>query len=101
MAPAAAALNLLLHLRFLPCFTSAVDYTRDMKIGKLCTIGASKGVVITRDHLEQLGWFKGDQLQQVVIGNELVIRNLTERSVRPVVTAKEWGDGKLRGARTV
>lgn len=72
-----------------------------MKIGKLCTIGDSKGIVIPREHLNQLGWFKGDQLEQVVMGNELVVRNLTPRTVRPTVTAKDWGDAKLRGARTV
>jgi antitoxin component of MazEF toxin-antitoxin module len=71
-----------------------------MKIGKLCTVGDSTGIVIARDHLEQLGWFKGDQLQQVVLGDELVIRNLTERSVRPARTPKEWGDDKLSGARS-
>jgi antitoxin component of MazEF toxin-antitoxin module len=71
-----------------------------MKIGKLCTIGDSKGMVIPRDHLAQLGWFVGDQLEQAVVGNALVIRNLTTRRVRPVRTPKEWGDDKLSGARS-
>jgi antitoxin component of MazEF toxin-antitoxin module len=72
-----------------------------MAIGKLCRIGDSKGVVIPREHLNQLGWFQGDHLEQLVIGDGLLIRNLTPRSVRPSVTPKDWGDGKLRGARTV
>ena len=67
-----------------------------MKIGKLCTIGDSKGVVITREHLERLGWFQGDHLTQEIMGDTLVIKNLTERTVRPISTRKAWGDGKLR-----
>lgn len=64
-----------------------------MKIGKLCTIGDSSGIVITRDNLEQLGWFRGDQLAQEVIGDSLVVKNLTPRTVRPIKTRKEYGNG--------
>jgi antitoxin component of MazEF toxin-antitoxin module len=70
-----------------------------MKIGKLCTIGDSAGIVIPRANLEVLGWFKGDQLTQSIEGGALVVRNLTQRTVRPVRTRKEFGDGRLRGSQ--
>lgn len=73
-----------------------------MKIGKLCTIGDSAGIVIPRRNLEVLGWFKGDQLTQSIEGGALVVRNLTQRIVRPVRTRKEYGDGRLSSTqRTV
>jgi antitoxin component of MazEF toxin-antitoxin module len=70
-----------------------------MKIGKLCTIGDSAGAVIHQQHLEQLGWFRGDQLQQAIEGDTLVLRNLTKRAVRPRYTRKEFGDGVTRTTR--
>lgn len=70
-----------------------------MAIGKLCTIGDSAGTVIHQQNLQQLGWFKGDQLQQKVVGNTLVITNLTERAVRPVQKRKDYGNGFTRSAR--
>jgi hypothetical protein len=82
-----------------PFFTSAVDYTRDMKIGKLCTVGDSKGIVVHSANLKQLGWFLGDQLAQEIHGDALVVRNLTQRTVRPSVTRKEFGDGTIRSAQ--
>jgi antitoxin component of MazEF toxin-antitoxin module len=69
-----------------------------MKIGKLCTIGDSVGIVIPRANLEVLGWFKGDQLAQEIEGGALVVRNLTQRTVRPVRTRKEFGDGVTSNA---
>jgi antitoxin component of MazEF toxin-antitoxin module len=72
-----------------------------MKIGKLCTIGDSAGIVIPRANLEALNWFRGDQLAQEIHGDALVIRNLTKRTVRPIRTRKEFGDGSLRSAARV
>lgn len=70
-----------------------------MRMGKLCTIGDSKGLVIHQAHLEQLGWMKGDHLEQVILGNELVIRNHTPHLVRPVHKRKEYLNGVISGVR--
>lgn len=70
-----------------------------MKVGKLCTIGDSIGIVVPRQYREQLGWFKGDQIAQQVSGNTIVLHNITERLTRPVVKRKEFGDGQASGRR--
>lgn len=91
---------LIVFLRLLPCSccTSAIDYTASMKIGSLCTIGDSAGVVIRQENLHTLGWFKGDQLVQQVEGDALVVRNLTKRLVRPMRTRKDFGNATVRRA---
>ena len=72
-----------------------------MKVGKLCTVGDSVGVIVPRQYREQLGWFKGDQISQSIEGNAIVLRNVTERLTRPVVRRKEYGDARVNSIRNV
>lgn len=70
-----------------------------MKVGKLCTIGDSSGMVIPRENLQKLGWLKGDHLGQQIIGNQLIVSNLTPHTVRLVRTRKAQGNGTVRSTQ--
>lgn len=83
----------------LPCITSGRDYTRNVKVGKLTTVGDSMGVIVPRQYREQLGWFKGDQIAQQVLGDTIVLHNVTQRLTRPIVTRREYGDAKAEAGR--
>jgi len=70
-----------------------------VKVGKLCTVGDSTGVVVPRQYREQLGWMKGDQIAQAIVGNTIVLSNVTQRLTRTFVARKEYGDAKAIGRR--
>jgi bifunctional DNA-binding transcriptional regulator/antitoxin component of YhaV-PrlF toxin-antitoxin module len=77
---------------FFPCR----KYTRIVKVGKLTTVGDSVGVVVPRQYREQLGWFKGDQIMQAVVGNTIVLSNVTQHFARPVLHRGGYGNGKSK-----
>ena len=54
-----------------------------MKIGTLCTVGNSTGVVIHRSHLKQLGWAKGTLKEQLERARKLLRGRLTRRGLVP------------------
>lgn len=66
-----------------------------MKVGKLCTIGDCIGVVVPAQYRNQLGWIKGDQIAQQIVGNTIVLHNVTQHMMTLTMTRKEYGDGKI------
>jgi hypothetical protein len=63
-----------------------------MTKGKLLAVGASNAVVITRKHLRQLGWWRGDIIVQEVHDDHVLLRNMTPHTVNHVRTGLEYGD---------
>lgn len=57
------------------------------------------GIVVPRQYREQLGWFKGDQIMQAVLGDTIVLSNVTQHLTRPVLHRQEYGNAKASGAR--
>jgi len=51
------------------------------------------GVLLPKGELAALGWWQSDNLTVERRDNELVLRNLTQRTVRPIHVRKEYGDG--------
>jgi antitoxin component of MazEF toxin-antitoxin module len=66
-----------------------------MKVGKVLKIGDSLGIVIPRPILRKLSWWQHDYIVQEVHGDTLVLRNVTQLSVRPVHTREEYGDASV------
>jgi antitoxin component of MazEF toxin-antitoxin module len=65
-----------------------------MKVVKLLAVGTSIGVVVPRDMLRKLGWYKGDAIVQQEFEGTLVLHNPNRHEVRKVSTRKDVGDGR-------
>jgi antitoxin component of MazEF toxin-antitoxin module len=64
-----------------------------VKAVRLRKVGNSMGVLLPKGELAALGWWQSDNLTVERRDNELVLRNLTQRTVRPIHVRKEYGDG--------
>jgi antitoxin component of MazEF toxin-antitoxin module len=75
-------------------FNLTTDYTRIVLTGKLLRIGDSAGVVIPSHLRRQLGWWQNDQIQFEATEQGLLLRNLTQRLVRPIKIDKVRDDDR-------
>lgn len=72
-----------------------------MKVGKLCTIGECVGVVVPAQYRKQLGWLKGDQIAQEILGNTIVLHNVTQHMMTLTTHRKAYGDGAANPSRRI
>lgn len=68
-----------------------------MKVVKLLAVGSSLGIVVPKDMLRKLGWFKGDDIVQYERDGDIVLQNPNRHEVRKVSTRKDHGDRRTAG----
>jgi antitoxin component of MazEF toxin-antitoxin module len=63
-----------------------------VKAVRLRKLGNSLGVLLPIGDLRALGWWQSDELIVERRDNELVLKNFTQHTVRPIHTRKDYGD---------
>lgn len=65
-----------------------------MAVTRITRLGNSLGVVVPRQTLREMGWWQGDVVKQSIVDGNLVLQNITQQKVLPVLNPTEFGDAK-------
>lgn len=67
-----------------------------MHVGRLTRLGTSLAVVVPVPTLRELGWFHSDLIEHRIENGYLMLRNVTQRSLKPKRKKGEYDDASTR-----